>query len=125
MSRTQLLEVPGDVAGTQLKPVVALLPVAAPAATGGTEASDGGGAGLLGVVKKAAVAAAVGHVVTAGATVKDALGTPELVWDTAGISRTRTIAQIALLPGIGAQRYRADAKPKLAVAEQAVEHLGG
>lgn len=125
MSRTTFLDVPADVAGTRLKPVVSLVPVAAPPGTGGAEVHERGGAGLRGVVKKAAVAAAVGHVVTAGATVKDALGTPDLVWDTAGISRTRTIAQIALLPGIGAQRYRAEAKPKLAVAEQAVEHLGG
>lgn len=136
MARIETLEVPQEIAGTDLRPVVALLPVAtadrhggavarrkgAKADTGGTD--DQGGKGSV-VVKGALVSLLVTHLVTAGVVVKDALSVPDHVWDTAGIPRTATVAKIALVPVAGAAAYQNDVKPKLDVAAEALEHQGG
>ncbi len=126
MTRRQLLEVPQQVAGTDLRPVVALIPVAAHDETGGAttrDAAEGGREGSL--VKGALAAALVGHVALAGAALKDALARPDIVWDTAGIAKQATVAKIALLPMMGSAAYTKDVKPKLEVAASALALQGG
>ncbi len=125
MARTETLEVPQEIAGTDLRPVVALLPVATADRYGGAEASEsGGGKGAM-VVKGALASLLVTHLATAGAALRDALSVPDHVWDTAGIPRTATVAKIALVPVAGAAAYKNDVKPKLDVAGEALELQGG
>jgi hypothetical protein len=125
MARTQTLDVPQEVAGTNLRPVVALLPVAAVDEHGGAEASDsGGGKGAL-ALKGAAASLVAVHLASAGLALKDALATPDIVWDTAGIPKRSGLAKIALVPIVGATQYQREVKPKLTVAGEALEHQGG
>jgi hypothetical protein len=141
MARTETLEVPQQIAGTDLRPVVALLPVAATDRHGGAQprrkgrkggqggnddegGKDKGGKGAV-VVKGALASLVVTHLVTAGVVLKEALSVPDHVWDTAGIPRTPTLAKIALLPVAGAAAYHNDVKPKLDVAAEALELQGG
>lgn len=125
MSRTQTLQVPQHLAGTDLRPVLTLLPVAATDRTGGAEAVDAeGGAGAT-VVKGALGALVVAHLASAGLALKEAIATPDLVWDTAGIPKKASVAKIALVPFAGAAGYTRDIKPKLAVAADALKLQGG
>ncbi len=125
MARTQTLDVPRDVAGTDLRPVVALLPVATADEHGGAEATDSGGGKGAGVVKAAAASLVAVHLASAGLALKDALSTPDIVWDTAGISKRSTLVKIAVVPVGGAAQYQREVKPKLTVAGEALEHQGG
>jgi len=125
MSRTQTLQVPQHLAGTDLRPVLTLLPVAATSPHGGAEAHDDG-PGKGPAIAKAAIVVAVGaHLAGAGLALKQALAYDDFVWDTAGIARTPTLARIALVPVVGARAFTADVEPKLAQAAAALEHLGG
>lgn len=124
MARTETLEVPQEIAGTDLRPVVALLPVATADRDGGAEAKGSGGKGSM-VLKGALVSLLVTHLATAGTALRDALSVPDHVWDTAGIARTATVAKIALVPVAGAAAYKNDVKPKLDVAGEALDLQGG
>lgn len=127
MARTQTLQVPQHLAGTDLRPVLTLLPVPADptAGTGGAEVRAEGSGAAATLVKGALAAALIGHVASSGAALKDALGRPDHVWDTAGISRTATVTRIALVPGIGVAAYTRDVKPRLEVAAEALQLQGG
>lgn len=126
MSRAQTLQVPQHVGGTDLRPVVALVPVTADDARGGAEATErrsGGGVAL--VLRGVLGAVLVAHVASAAAALRDALSTPDLVWDTAGVAKTSGIAKIVLVPVAGPAGYTRDVKPKLAVARDALRLQGG
>lgn len=125
MSRTQTLQVPQHLAGTDLRPVLTLLPVAATDATGGAEAVDADGGAGGAVLKGAAGALLVAHLVAAAVALKEAAGTPDLVWDTAGIPKRASLVKIALVPFAGAAGYTRNIKPKLTVAADALKLQGG
>ncbi|CAN5605016.1 hypothetical protein BH10ACT1_BH10ACT1_19050 [soil metagenome] len=125
MSRTQTLQVPHNLAGTDLRPVLTLLPVASTSPHGGAEAHDDGPGKGPGIVKAALVVAAGAHLAVVGLTVKKALAYDDFVWDTAGIDRKRWLIKIAVFPGAGSRQFAADVEPKLAQAAEALEHLGG
>lgn len=126
MSRTQTLEVPQHVAGTDLRPVVALLPVAAVDGSGTELQRDRGSGGNVARAVKGAVALAlVGHLATAGMALRDAVSRPAIAWETAGIAKTATLARIAVLPVLGPTGYTKDVKPKLELATKAMALQGG
>ncbi|QXC61111.1 hypothetical protein KSP35_22820 [Aquihabitans sp. G128] len=125
MSRTQTLQVPQHLAGTDLRPVLTLLPVAATSPHGGAEAKDDGPGKGPSVARAAAVVAVGAHLAGAGLALKEALGYSDFVWDTAGIARTPWLARIALVPVVGARQFSADVKPRLEQASAAIELQGG
>ena len=125
MSRTQTLKVPHEVAGTDLRPVLTLMPVPTTGEHGGAEASDDGG-GKVGTIIKGLIATAlVGHLAVAGMALREAISTPDIIWDTAGIAKKSTITKIALVPGAGAANYKNEVKPKLDQAADAMRLQGG
>ncbi len=124
MSRKQTLDVPQAVAGTDLRPVLTLMPVPSTGDHGGAEVTDSGGKGGL-IVKLVLGSLLVGHLATAGLALREAISTPDIIWDTAGIARIPTIAKIALIPGLGAARFKNEVKPKLDQAAAAMKLQGG
>lgn len=126
MSRTQSLKVPQHVGGTDLRPVVALVPVPADDAHGGAEATDHRGRGKAGLLLKGALGTVlVAHLASAATALRDATSTPDLVWDTAGVAKKTGIAKIVLMPVVGPAAYTRDVKPKLDVARDALRLQGG
>lgn len=124
MSRKQTLKVPQNVAGTDLRPVLTLLPVPTTGEHGGAEADEEGGkAGTI--VKGLLATALVGHLVMAGLALKEAIAIPDPVWDTAGVAKTPTLVKIALVPGAGAAGFKNTVKPQLDQASQAMRLIGG
>ncbi len=138
MSRTKILQLPQHVGGADLRPVLALVPVTADDARGGTEVAGrrasgkdsgkarrkgGGKAGLL--LKGALGTVLVGHLATAVAALRDAAATPDLVWDTVGIAKKTALVKIAVVPIAGPAAYTRDIKPKLTTASDALRLQGG
>ncbi|HEX2577681.1 MAG TPA: hypothetical protein VHK88_15115 [Aquihabitans sp.] len=75
--------------------------------------------------KRVLVAFGAAHVATVAVTLRDALAFPDPVWDTAGIPRTTTVAKVAIVPFVFAPKYRAEQKPKLHAAAEALRLQGG
>lgn len=124
MSRKQTLKVPQDAAGTDLRPVLTLMPVPTTGEHGGAEATDEPGKGGL-IVKALVGTVLVGHLASAAMVLREAIGTPDIIWDTAGIAKTPTIAKIALVPFVGAAGFKNTVKPKLDQAADAMRLQGG
>lgn len=55
----------------------------------------------------------------------DAARRPERAWEETGESRTRWLAEIALVPVVGSWRYMTSVKPLLEAAEKAWDLAGG
>lgn len=142
MSRNKTLQVPKHVGGTDLRPVLALVPVTADDARGGAEIAGrrdsgkgrrksggkagGKGGGKAGLLLKGALGTVlVGHLATAVAALRDAAATPDLVWDTVGIAKKTALVKIALVPIAGPAAYTRDIKPKLTTASDALRLQGG
>jgi hypothetical protein len=59
------------------------------------------------------------YVMAPAVALADAARRPERAWSEIGESRTRWLAQIALLPGLGPWRYATTIRPRLQAAERA------
>jgi hypothetical protein len=126
MAKVRTVPIEDAPAAAGMRPVVTLVPLGPALKVDAVDPdAPGTGSRVFTGVKAAMGAAGIAHLAMAAPLVKEASSVPEIVWDTIGLSKRKTIVKTLLVPFAGPKSYKSSVKPLIDEGQLAVDHLGG
>jgi len=126
MAKVRTVPIEDAPAAAGLRPVVTLVPLGPELKVDAVDPdAPGTGSRVFTAVKAAIGAAGLAHLAMAVPLVKEASSVPDIVWDTIGVDKRKTIVKTLLLPWGGPLSYKKTVKPLIDEGQLAVDHLGG
>ena len=126
MANVRTVPIEDAPAAAGLRPVVTLVPLGSELKVDIVDPDlPSTGRRVFTAVKAAIGIAGIAHVAMAVPLVKEASSVPDIVWDTIGLDKKKTIVKTLLLPYAGPASYKSSVKPLIDEGQLAVDHLGG